>query len=206
MYATLADLKAAITAETLRSGDATFAARVPEFIKLAEKRLFQSLEPLRVREMETRATLTVTAGVSATPANFLEARRLTWNASRPYALTYRAPEDFYNWQKAYGVPTIFTIDGTVIDVAAQSDGTATLSYYAKPAPLVLDTDTNGVLTAHGDCYLFAALVEAYLYLRNTGKADESASRLMAAVNGANLAAQKARYAGTHLSPRIPGAL
>ena len=205
MYATLADLKTAIQAETVRP-DTAFVARLPEFVKMAEKRLFDSELSLRVREMETRATLTVTAGTATVPANFLGARRLTWQASRPYNLVYRQPEDFYNHQAAYGRPQIFTIEGTALDILARADGTATLAYYARPSALTSDVSTHSVLTAHGDCYLFACLIEAYAFLRNTAGRDESAARYRDVVLGANSAAVKARYAGTSLHPRIRNAV
>jgi hypothetical protein len=77
MYANKLALVNAVVAEAVRTGDTAFEGRCSEFIKRAENRIYEGLKPLRCREMEARATVTITAGVGATPANFLQARRLT---------------------------------------------------------------------------------------------------------------------------------
>lgn len=206
MYATRLALQNAMIAETVTTGDSGFSALCAEFITRAEKRMFTGLRPLRVREMEIRTTLTITAGVGATPSGFLEARRLTWVAAVPYKLIYRQPEDFYDMTGAYSRATIYTIDGTVINVLAPDSGTATLSYYATPTALSADNSTHSTLTAHGHVYLAAALMEAYQYLDDPSKVAKWEQRFVEAIEGANLAAAKARYSGTILAPRVPGAL
>lgn len=205
MYANRLALQDAIVAETVRSGDAAFSGRCGEFIKRAEQRIFRGKMPLKAREMEARTDLPVTAGAATLPADFLEARRLTWLASRPYGLVYRQPEDFYDQTGRYGEPMIFTIDGSHLDILSPATGTARLSYYAIPAPLAVDIDTNTVLQSHGHVYLAAALIEAFGYLRDEAKTSEWAAKFVEAVDGVNLAAVKARYSGTALAPRIRGA-
>lgn len=205
MYANMAALKAAISAETARN-DATFTGRITEFVNMGEARIFNGPNPLRCREMETRnSALSFTAGVGATPANFLQAKRLTWNSVPAKRLIYRTPEQFYDGTPIAGTPRLFTVDGTVIDLAPTATGTATLSYYAKPAALAADADANSVLTAHGHVYLFAALIGAYTYLRHPDKPAEMVGRLAEAIDGVNNAATRSRHAGTHLAPMVPGA-
>lgn len=205
MFANMAALKAAVSAETARN-DATFSARIGEFVTMGEARIFNGPKPLRCREMETRnSALAFTAGVGATPANFLQAKRLTWNSTPARKLVYRTPEQFYDGTPIAGLPRLFTVDGTVIDLAPTATGTATLSYYAKPTALIADGDSNPVLVAHGHVYLFAALIGAYTYLRHPDKPAEMVSRLAEAIDGVNGAAIRARHAGTHLAPMVPGA-
>lgn len=206
MYSNRLALQNAIIAEALRDGDSNFSGRCGEFILRAERRMFQGVRPIKAREMEMRTTLTITSGVGATPSGFLSARRLTWVADVPYKLTYRDPEDFYDRSAVYSQPTIFTIDGTVINVLSAGSGTATLSYYAQPAALSGDTDTNTTLTAHGHVYLAAALIEAFAYLDNEPKRALWEQKYIEYVDGVNMAAVKARYAGTNLSPRVPGSV
>jgi hypothetical protein len=209
-YATLADLKTAIQAETARS-DTAFVARLAEFVAVAEKRLYHGQVPLRVREMGKRATLTFTSGSSEAPADFLSARRLTWNySSGGVQLKYREPDEFYATRICGGsYPVIFTVeedeDAYKIDVLPAESGTALLGYYAEPTALSADGDTNDVLEAWGHLYLYAALIEAFRYLRNLDKTNELVQFFNEAVADANLSAVKARYAGTKLSPRVPGA-
>lgn len=214
MYSNLASLNAAILAEMGRTGDTVLTARLPDLVKMGERRIYNGDEsigtaPLRCREMETRGTLTFADGVSATPAAFLEAKRLTWETDRPSKLKYTVPDEFYTSiyrtpPNTLAFPLIFTIEGTVIDIAPKASGTATLSYYARPSDLSV-TDTNSVLTTHGHIYFLSTLIDAYAYVRNALKRDETVSRYAGALAGVNNAAVRARYAGTHLAPRIPGA-
>lgn len=205
MYANRLALQNAIIAEAVRDGDSNFSGLCGEFIKRAERRMFYGVRPLKAREMETRATLTITSGVGATPTGFLSARRLTWVADVPYKLVYSHPEDFYDRTGLYPRPTIYTIDGTVINVLSPASGTATLSYYLQPTALSGDSDTNTTLVAHGHVYLAAALIEAFTYLDNEPKRGLWEGRYLEYVEGVNMAAVKARYAGTNLAPRVPGA-
>lgn len=206
MYQTFAELKTAIQSETART-DTAFVARLEEFVRMAQGRIYHGEIPLRVREMEKRASnLAFANGSGALPDDFLQSRRLTWNAVPGHSLKYRIPDEFYGRDYYAGDPPIvFTIEGKVIDIKPATSGQATLSYYAEPPVLSGETDTNDVLKAFGQIYLYAALVEAYLWLRNPDKPAESMERLRSAIDGANLTAAKARYAGTQLSPRIPGA-
>lgn len=209
-YATFADLKTAIQAETVRT-DTAFIARLPEFVAVAEKRIYRGQVPLRVKEMGKRETLTFTSGSSEAPADFLGARRLTWNySSGGVQLKYREPDEFYATRICGGsYPVIFTVeedeDTYKIDVLPAESGTAVLGYYAEPAALSANDDTNDVLEAWGHLYLYASCIEAYRYLRNLDKTNELIQFLNEAIADANLSAVKARYAGTKLSPRIPGA-
>jgi hypothetical protein len=136
---------------------------------------------------------------------------LTWNGSSGGdPLKYREPDDFYATRICGGSsPVIFTVeedeDVYKIDVLPAESGTAELSYYAEQAALDSDSDTNPVLEAWGHLYLYASLIEAYRYLRNLDKTNELIQFFNEAVADANLSAVKARYAGTKLSPRIPGA-
>ncbi|MGL4395042.1 MAG: phage adaptor protein [Hyphomicrobium sp.] len=208
MFADLQALKNAITSELARN-DTDVVSRLGTFVALADLRMFEGDEPLRAREMETRATVAFTNGTATLPANFLEARRVTWQGDIPSNLVYREPGDFYASVVVGGggpyIPNLFSIEGQTIDVLPRATGNATVSYYARPAALVADVDTNTVLTAHGAIYLFAALIEAYLYLRNTAKAAESVDRYLSALRGVNATARRARYAGTRLAPRVVGA-
>lgn len=211
MYVTKGDLATAIQAETARSDTAT-VARISEFIRMGEERLFQgepvsNMPALRVREMETRSTLTFTDGSASLPTGFLQARRLTWGSSpSAHRLFYREPEDFYEREFWGSTPRAFCIEGSNIDVKPAASGTATIVHYARPAVLAAPTDTNAILTSYGHLYLYSALIDAYAWLRNPDKGAESIQRLIAGISGANLTAVKSRYAGTQLSPRTtPGA-
>jgi hypothetical protein len=201
MFSTKAALVEAIVGETVRAGDTVFAGQCGTFIKRAAARIFDGITPLRCREMETRVDLVVTSGSAVLPGNFLGARRLTWVSSRPTSLVYRRPEDFYERSGRYSRPAIFTIDGTELSILSPDTGSARLSYYARPALLESDPDTNAVLSTHGHVYLAASLIEAFGFLRDEAKTQEWVAKYMEAISGVNASAISARFAGTHLAPR-----
>ena len=87
---TYSDLKAAIGNWTARATNTAFALRIPEFIAMAETRIFYGQDqpfetaPVRVRDMETAADITVTSGSGVLPERWLEFKRLYWSYNPNY--------------------------------------------------------------------------------------------------------------------------
>ena len=145
-----------------------FTARVPEFIALFEA---TANRKLRVRQMETTATLTPASGSVALPTDYLSWRRLTWTGSQRVELAYAQPSYL---QAAYptspsDVPRIFTIEGSTLKIRPVDDTDLELDYFAKIVPLAT-TSPNWLLTAHPDLYLFGSLVEAEMFGVNDERA------------------------------------
>lgn len=164
--ANYADLKTGV-ANYLSRDD--LASRVPEFIGLGEDRLYADL---RVRFMETSADVVITSGVQTTtlPSGFLQARSVYLTTTPVQRVEYRAPIEF--WQiyakLPAGTPYTFTIEGEdfVWGPAPDANYTATVLYYARPADLVDDADTNGLFPLAPGLLLYASLIEAAPYLAN----------------------------------------
>lgn len=211
LFPTRSELLIAVRSETEKTSHAKFDDALPRFVAGAEQRMFYGSdapfpsEAIRLRAMETTDGVTLTAGVGDLPADYLAARSLRWMTA-PYSQPkYQAPENF--WADRYdltnGSPVAFTIEGSKLHVSPKVTGDITLAYYALPAALETETSTNAVLTAHPMIYFHAVLIEAYLWLRNTTKAQESYANFTGAVSGLLNSDRKARQGGNQLAMRIP---
>ena len=160
------------TYTSLQTDIATWARRsdltalIPSFIALAENEIFRAhVTPLRVREMETEATLTVANLAASLPADYLDARYIKLDNSTRETLYYFPPE---KWKpSSYGY---FTIVGNEIRLPTGVSNDLKLVYYAKPEPLAT-TATNTILDNYYTAYLEGALKFAFSYVRDTPKAQ-----------------------------------
>lgn len=183
------------TYTSLQTDIATWARRsdltalIPSFIALAENEIFRAhVTPLRVREMETEATLTVANLAASLPADYLDARYIKLDNSTRDTLYYFPPE---KWKpSSYGY---FTIVGNEIRLPNGVSNDLKLVYYAKPEPLAT-TATNTILDNYYTAYLEGALKFAFSYVRDTPKAQLAQGALDTYLATANLK-NKVAHAG-----------
>lgn len=158
--ATYADLLASV-ANLLHRTDLT--ASLPDFVALAEARFNREL---RTRYQESSVTGTAATTVSL-PADFLEVRSLSivqsWGDKilRPVTLT-EAREAGYT-----DTPAMYALTGTSVVIAPTPSTTMTyrLDYYSK-IPALSTAGVNWLLTNYPDIYLYGALFEAAVFLRD----------------------------------------
>jgi hypothetical protein len=151
-----------------------FTTRVPEFIALFEA---AANRRLRVRQQETSTNLTPSDGSVALPSDYLAWRRVTWTGSTRVDLEYVHPSYL---QAAYptspaDVPRLFTIEGSTLKIRPIDDTALEFDYFQKIPALASvapadGTQTNWLLTAHPDLYLFGSLVEAEMFGVNDERA------------------------------------
>lgn len=159
------------------------AALAPDFIKLAEARFNREVDCLA---MDTTTTLTISAGSSPLPADYLAARsmRLT---STPYTALEYQPIDTLEAQSpaVTTAPEIYSQVGSNLIFWPPTNGTARLRYRAKiPALSALNT-TNWLLTAHPDLYLKASLIQAEEYFVNDERIGLWAAEVAATIEQIN---------------------
>ena len=154
-----ATLKSNIEAWSLR-GDLT--SLIPSFVSMAETEIFKTHNtPLRVREMETEVTLSVTSLAATVPSDFLEARYVKLDDSVQTTLLYKAPE-IWNPNSSGS----FTMVAGEIRLPNGSTSGVKLAYLAKPAALASDSDTNAVLENYYSVYYTASMKYASAYVKD----------------------------------------
>ena len=163
---------------------------IPSFIALAEDEIFRMhVSPLRVREMETEADLTVTSLTATLPEDFLEARYIKQDNATRDTMFYFPPESWKPSSSGY-----FTIVGDKIRLPTGMTSNLKLVYYALPDPLAT-TSTNTILTKYYAAYLEASLKFAYTYLRDAAKIQAAQMALDTYLATANLRNKPASAGG-----------
>jgi len=193
---TYAELRAAIINWSNR-GDSKFANAVPDFVRLGETRLFRML---RLSTMIKSDTLTTTPAVRtiSLPADWLQFKALRTDRG---PLEYRPVDEIYAardpWQGVYG------IEGAQLVLGATPDAVEPIEvrYYARPVALQGDGDTNQLLVASPDLYLFAALIEGAVWQKNPDEAGRFGALLDKAIDAAKSADGAAMISGSPLRMR-----
>jgi hypothetical protein len=181
--ATYADLLSGV-ADWLQRTDLT--ARIPDFVTLAEAQMNRTL---RVRRMEARATASLSEGLTALPADFLEAITLTLaDGTKLDPVPTDVMADYSELSAESGAPRFFGLMGEGVQAYPAPDRPydVTLTYYARIPALSVSTPGNWVLSQYPDAYLYGTLLQAGPYLR-----DSEATGVWGALQASALEAIKA---------------
>ena len=208
------ELQAALPEWMIRPGDSTVTAQAPDYITLCEARLnygagepgdqFYS-PPLRVNQMLTRSTASLSSEYVAVPDDFLEVRTFKVNTNPETKLYYSTPDQFAEAgsSQSSGVPKTFTIAGDEFRFgpAPSSDLTAELWYYAK-IPALSDSNTsNWLLAAAPNIYLYGSLLEAALAIGDDAGAQKWLGLFSSAVKAFQAQDKRAKHGSTPLVMR-----
>jgi hypothetical protein len=159
-FANKGELKDAIVSHI---DDDDLVSQVDDFITLAEARHNREI---RIREMLSRAPLTIDDRFIDLPADFLEAKYLrveipsVSSGLRFYPEIYEKSIDELTKISVLDEkrPAAFAIhDAIEFDCPPDQDYTGELLYYAPLAALDEDDDSNALLVRAPDAYLYAAL-------------------------------------------------
>lgn len=176
---------------------------IPDFILLAENWLNYGSEdtpPLRVREMETTATLTPTDGDCTVPDDFLQtiSAREDGNGILNY-VTQQALDAMYPTRFG-GIGYHYTIVGDTLKTAPLVSNDVLLTYYqALPALSDEVNTTNWLLTKAPGIYLRASLAQAAEFIKNDAEAAKQASMAKALIAGLNRSDMVGRFARAGLT-------
>ena len=162
--ATYSDLKTSI-ANWLNRSDLTNEIS-EDFIVLAEAD-FNS--KLRIRKMNTSASITIDSETESIPSDFLQIRDFfITEGETKYPLKYITPAqmDEIRGSSSSGMPSAYTILGDNFRFAPipSSSYTGTLNYYAKFPSLSDSNTSNYILASHPAIYLYGALYHAANFL------------------------------------------
>jgi len=158
------DLKTAI-ANWLN--DSNIAAYIPDFISLAEARIYREL---RINSMMTSLSSAISSGVIAVPSDFLEFSYVAIDGSPASKLDVKTPEwimNNYPNRSSDAKPRFIAKEGSNFIFGPYPDSNYTVigSYY-KRMPALISASTNWFTSNAPDILLFASLVEAEPFIMN----------------------------------------
>lgn len=140
---------------------------IPDFVSLAEARFNRTI---RHRQMLTHSTASISAEYAPTPPDFLGVSAFAITSTTPaVTLRYVTPTQANQLaEQRVGIaaqPDSYTIIGTNFRFSSVPDQayTADLDYWAQ-IPALSVYNTNWLLSAHPDLYLYGTLLEAAPYL------------------------------------------
>lgn len=154
----------------LARADSLVIDRIPDFIRLGEERIGRKL---RVSGMVSPpTTLTIVAGQNwvALPADFLAFKRIRTDAEP--LIEYMAPDALDDLPPA-GDASKYSIEGRrlIYGQTPTVDLPLTVKYYQR-IPFLQDASSTWLLTEAPSVYLYAALVEGAMFIKNSAKAGE----------------------------------
>lgn len=153
---------------TLQSAVANWLARadlttyIPDFITLAEARLNREL---RVKQMQTQTSGTITGGSLTLPSDCREIQSLRVTLGGVDYELKPMPPDALQETQTLSIPAGYVVvNGEAKLVCYTDDIDYTLTYWASiPA---LSSGANWLITRHPDLYLYGTLIQSAPFLRD----------------------------------------
>lgn len=180
---TYSDLQTAVANWTKRSD---LTSIIPDLILLGEKYLFRYA---RTRDMEEDLNVTISSGLAAVPADYVELKTAYIDGTPIKKLTRTGLDALltqYPLRTGSGTAKLIARNGSNFEFGPYpADGDVLKGTYYKSLTSI-QSSANALFTNNPDLYLAASLAEAYDYIRNDEqKAFWIAKRdqILASVNG-----------------------
>lgn len=175
--------------------------KIPTFIRICEARLNRLV---RTRQMEYRVIATISTQFATLPSDFLEMRNIQVNSTPVTALQYVTPQeaDRIRQSQLQGRPQYFSVVANRLELipVPKEPINVEMVYYTK-IPALSDTQTtNWMLERHYDVYLYGALVQGALYLKDD--ATSWATLFDSAIDEVVVDDQRSQFHGT--TPQMRG--
>lgn len=124
---------------------------------------------MRVRDMESALSVTLSLGVATIPTDYLEAKYLYIDGSPSQPLEMKSSEWIlreYPQRSSQGKPCFIATSGTdfIFGPFPDSDYTLAGVYYARPTALSTSNETNFLTTNHPDLLLYGSLMHSAPYI------------------------------------------
>lgn len=170
---------------------------IDDALSIADAQIYANdVQPLRIREMETRATATASTSSRflALPDGFLKMRRLKLQlALGDHDVRYMAPEQL-EVDGDSGMPRFFTVTSELeFERTPDSAYTLEMQYFKRLTVISDANQTNDILTNYPNIYLFGVM-----YVLKQFEADEQLAQyyygeFINAIAGANKQDRRGRY-------------
>jgi hypothetical protein len=169
---TYAELKTAVAASLDRSDLDSY---MDDFIKLGEAYLMHGggrSEPLRVRDMEAKATLSPTSNVYTLPSDFLSAKSVTAVTSPRRALEFISPAgaDSIYPDRLSGYPNHYMMIGSELTALPYTTADIEIIYYKNLEGLSATNTSNWLLVKNPDLYLRVVQMQAAEFIKDQQQA------------------------------------
>ena len=192
------NLKASIQARSKKRD--VSQSQLAEYIQQCEAEMYHNFQaPLRVREMEARATntLSITDRFLPLPDRFLKMRSLRvlepYTGGPDWDIQYLAPEQM-PLNNDTQIPSYFTVTTQLeFDSISDDDYTVEMQYVRKLTALDDTNTTNDILTYYPNIYVFGSLWALFQDSREEELAEYYYGKFMTAINGANESTNQGRY-------------
>jgi hypothetical protein len=169
--------------------------RIDTFIAMAEREMYNNpFRILKIRGQETTLD-TVTAGITlALPSDYQSLRELRLNiANRDEQINFRVPEQMKR-SRGTGVPTQYTIDSQIeFNRTPDQNYPVRFKYYKTPTPLSSTNQTNEVLSANANIYLFGSLSGLFKYAQDDEQSSLYFQMFLNEIKGTNNLMKRGRY-------------
>lgn len=178
--------------------------QVDDFICLAES---VHKRDIRIKDMVVRESIAINDRHVALPAGLLEPLSLRCNTNPPIVLAELSLHEMHNYRRdSAGLPQYYTIYGDEIefDVDPEVNLVGEIIYYRAMTPLSEGNQSNALLLASPDAYLYAALSASAPFLFNDERIEVWGSLYARAVGGLAALNQSGRRIGP-LVARVAGA-
>lgn len=191
---TYANLKLEIAAWTHRDDLTSY---LDTFIDLAESLMNNKL---RMSEMETSATVTLTAGAFTLPTGFVEMRDIHVSDTPDTTLEYLPPYLFSIKKQGTetGKPRFYTIYADAGEVYPAGSYDLEMVYYKSLTALDGTNTSNFVLTRFPFLYLHGCLQQAYIFMRDAEGAQLHGSEFERQMLEANKMSRSRKISGAPL--------
>ena len=166
--------------------------RQDTFIQLTESRIYRDL---RTRENIVKATLTPTTNLFDLPSDFIDLRELSAKkGNRVVVLSSVGRHRLSISTSQTGFPVVYSIIGNQIEVGPITlPDDFTLWYWQRFPALINPTDTNVLLTAFPEIWLYAMLVEGAVYVQDDTMRSLAVGTYLEEVNRVNVREAEGRF-------------
>ena len=177
------------------------SARISNTVQLLEDELNRKL---RCRQMLTSTTLSVSSATTNLPSDYLEARNVQLLSDTQPPLVYVTPEQMDGYDRGLytGSPRMYTIRGTVLQVAPVPDQTYSVFFeYYQKIPALEANASNWLLTNYPTAYVAGCLLFLNEFQTNTDLLAWSKARYQETVEDINRADDNSTYSGSVIRVR-----
>ncbi len=200
----------ATTYTTLQTEVADFLNRddltavIPTFISLAEAQMNRDI---RHWQMEVRSEALISDRFLTLPVDWLQTMRVTVDATGYGPLELMSRDEMHavrqNNQDASGVPCYYAHIAGELELYPTPDAEYSIELlYMQRIPDLATNETNWLLTDHPDVYLYAALIQAAHYLRDSERLAQWSQLYQSAVTAVIVTSKRATESGSGLTMKI----